>query len=84
MKSLAGVLAASFLALAATMALADETSGTVAAIDATAMTLTLDDGTTYTLPSSFDPGSVQEGDSVAITYTVENGQNVATTIAPSE
>jgi len=83
MKALAGVLAASFLALATSMALADEATGTIQSVDPQSMTVTLEDGTAYTLPADFDASTIQAGDTVTITFSVENGANMATEVAPS-
>ena len=75
----AGLLAASSLA-----AFADQAQGAITAVDPTAMTVTLDDGNTYTLPSSVDAASLKVGEKVTIQFQKDNsGKMTATEVAPA-
>jgi hypothetical protein len=51
--------------------------GKIATVDLSQGTLTLDNGTQFTLPQSFEFTSFPEvGQDVAVTYDVQNGKNV--------
>lgn len=72
--ALAAVVATSSLALA------DQTVGTIKAIDTKAMKLTLNDGTTYMLPAGFKNPGLKTGEKVQVTWSMQNGQHEASTV----
>jgi hypothetical protein len=72
------VLAASGFALRA-----DEAIGAVVSIDAVGRTVTLDNGQTFVLAPTIDPGSLEIGQHVTVTYEpTADGLNAATKISP--
>ena len=75
--------AAALLAASSLLAVADEATGSITAVDPTAMTLTLDDGNTYTLPADVDAASLQVGAKVIIEFSKDDsGKMVATAVTP--
>lgn len=76
--------AAAMLVGASFSALADEASGSVAAVDPGTGTVTLADGQIFMLPAGFDIASLSVGDQVIITYEKgQGGQMQATDVAPA-
>lgn len=77
---IAPVVALVFLFSAAT-AFADEAAGKVASIDAE--TLILEDGTTFTISEGVSTEGLEPGTEVTVSYEEQDGQMVATEVAPS-
>ena len=63
--------AAALLAASSLVALADEASGTITAVDTNAGSVTLTDGKVYFLPQSVAASTFKVGDKVTITYTAD-------------
>lgn len=80
-RILAGMLAA--LMLTAT-AQADDTDGTITAIDPGAMTITLDDGKSYKLPDEFNLEGFEEGMEVIVAFEEIGGIRQITDMAVYE
>ena len=72
--ALAAVVATSSLALA------DQTVGTIKAFDAKAMKLTLKDGTIYSLPAGFKDPGLKAGERVQVTWSMQSGQHEASAV----
>ncbi len=83
-KLLIAVSAATLLAASSLASLAEEVSGTIQTVDMAAMTVTLDDGSTYRLPTDFDAASLQVGAKVKIMFDKDaaSGENAATAVEP--
>jgi hypothetical protein len=82
-KLMAAAGAAAILAATSFGALAAEATGAIASVDATAGTVTLDNGSTYTLPSTVDAASLTVGSQVKITYDEADGKMTATMVEPA-
>jgi hypothetical protein len=76
------VVPAALAAVVATssLALADQSVGTVRQIDAKAMTLTLKDGTMFYLPQGFQNPGLKAGEKVQVTWSMENGKHEASAV----
>ena len=78
-------LIAPFVALAfmfsAAVAHADEAAGKVAAVDSA--TLILEDGTTFTISEGVSTEGLEPGTEVTVSFEEQDGQMVATGIAPA-
>lgn len=74
------LVAAGMLA-SAPMALAETTTGIVESIDPASLTLTLADGTMFQLPESLAVTEVAPGQTVEITWEMQDGQQVVTDVA---
>lgn len=84
-KFLVATSAAAMLAASSLAALAAEATGVIASIDSSAGTVTLEDGSTYMLPTSVDTASLKVGEQVKITYEEgSGGQMTATEVAPAK
>jgi len=74
-----------FVALAFTLsaaaAHADEAAGKVAAVDSS--TLILEDGTTFTISEGVSTDGLEPGTEVTVSFEEQDGQLVATEVAPS-
>ena len=62
------------------LAFADQSAGTVKAIDTKAMTLTLQDGTTYYLPKNFSNPALKTGEKVQVTWIMQDNKHMASAI----
>jgi Cu/Ag efflux protein CusF len=62
-------------------ALALQATGTVKKWDATTHMLTLENGITYTLPSSYSSSAFTVGEKVKVDYDLKDGKHVATSAA---
>lgn len=71
----AAFLATSTLAFAAEMA-----TGTVRSFDLTTHTLTLDNGTVYSLPTSFKDPGLKVGEKVSISWEMKDGKHMADSV----
>ena len=60
---------------------ADEAAGKIAAADAG--TLILEDGTTFTLAEGVSMEGLEPGTEVTVSYEEQDGQLIATEVAPS-
>ncbi len=78
-------LVAPFAALAfffsGAIAHADETAGKVAAVDSS--TLILEDGTTFTIAEGVSMEGLEPGTEVTVSFEEQDGQLIATEVAPS-
>lgn len=78
-------LIAPFVALAfifsAAIAHADEAAGKVAAVDSS--TLILEDGTTFTISEGVSTEGLEPGIEVTVSFEEQDGQKVATGVAPA-
>ena len=79
-KLIAPIAAAAFLLSAAT-AFADEAAGKIAAVEAG--TLILEDGSTFTISESVSTEGLEPGTEVTVSYEEQDGQKVATEVAPN-
>ncbi len=75
------VIAAFGLSFAANAAMM---SGTVKSVDSSHDAITLSDGSTYTLAEGSEAEDFKPGTKVAVTYTKQNGKNVATSVKASK
>jgi hypothetical protein len=75
-------LASAVLLASASIAFAADASGTIKSIDKSNMTLTLDNGSTYELPSTLDTANLKEGAKVNVTYSEEDGKMKASEVTP--
>ena len=80
-------LVAPFTALAfvfsVAIAHADETAGKVAAVDPTSGSLILEDGTTFTIAEGVSMDGLEPGTEVTVSFEEQDGQLIATEVAPS-
>lgn len=81
MKRLLATVAAAALMTSAAAALADESSGKIKMVDPAAMTLTLEDGTVYQLSEGVAIQDLKPGQEVTVSYEVQEGKNVADSVA---
>ncbi len=81
MKKLVAPLAALAFAFSMSIAQADEAAGKVAAVDS--QTLILEDGTTFTIGEGVSTEGLEPGTEVTVSYEEQDGQKVATEVAPS-
>ncbi len=79
-KFIAPVAALAFMFSAAT-AFAEEAAGKIAAVDAG--TLILEDGQTFTISEGVSTEGLEPGTEVKVSYEEQDGQMVATEVAPS-
>ena len=82
MNKLVVPFAAVAFALSMGIAQADEASGKVASVDS--QTLILEDGTTYTISESVSVEGLEPGTEVTVSYEEQDGQMVATDVAPAQ
>jgi hypothetical protein len=76
--------AAAILAASSLIALADEASGTITAIDANTSSVTLSDGKVYFLPQSVAASTFKVGDKVTITFMADQtGKMMVSDLKPS-
>jgi len=81
MNKLVAPFAALAFALSASIAYADDAAGKVAAVDS--QTLVLEDGTTFTIGEGVSTEGLEPGTEVTVSYEEQDGQMVATEVAPS-
>jgi hypothetical protein len=81
-KLIAATAGAALLAIAG-LAHADETSGTIQAIDAAKRTITLDSGKDFKLDPAVTLANLRMGAKVTVSYESKGGQNIATKIVPA-
>ncbi len=81
MNKLIAPFAALAFAFSIAAAHADEIAGKLAAADST--TLILEDGTTFTLGEGVSMEGLEPGTEVTVSYEEQDGQLIATEVAPS-
>ena len=81
MKKLVAPLAATAFLFSAAFAYAEDTSGMIASVDA--QTLTLEDGTSFTIGEGVSMEGLEPGTEVTVSFEEQDGQLVATEVAPS-
>ncbi len=81
MNKLIAPFAALAFAFSMATAHADEAAGKIAAADAG--TLILEDGTTFTLAEGVSMEGLEPGTEVTVSYEEQDGQLIATEVAPS-
>ncbi len=81
MNKLIAPFAALAFAFSIATAHADEAAGKVAAVDAG--TLILEDGTTFTLAEGVSMEGLEPGTEVTVSFEEQDGQLIATEVAPS-
>ena len=79
-RFIAPFAALAFVFSAAT-AFAEEAAGTITAVDASS--ITLEDGTTFTISEGVSTEGLEPGTEVTVSYEEQDGQKVATDVAPS-
>ena len=68
-------LAVAVVALSTAAAFAAVTTGSIKTLDMKAMTLTLDNGSTYILPTGFKDPGLKVGEKVSVTWALVKGKN---------
>ncbi len=81
MNKLVAPFAALAFAFSMAAAHADEAAGKIAAADAG--TLVLEDGTTFTLAEGVSMEGLEPGTEVTVSFEEQDGQLIATEVAPS-
>jgi Cu/Ag efflux protein CusF len=81
MNKLVAPFAALAFVFSGAIAHADETAGKVAAVDSS--TLILEDGTTFTIGEGMSMEGLEPGTEVTVSYEEQDGQLIATEVAPS-
>ena len=81
MNKLIAPFAALAFAFSIATAHADEAAGKVAAVDSS--TLILEDGTTFTISEGLSTEGLEPGTEVTVSYEEQDGQLIATEVAPS-
>jgi len=81
MNKLIAPFAALAFAFSIATAYADEAAGKVASVDA--QTLILEDGTTFTISEGVSVEGLEPGTEVTVSFEEQDGQMVATEVAPS-
>jgi Cu/Ag efflux protein CusF len=81
MNKLIAPFAALAFAFSIATAHADEAAGKVAAVDAG--TLILEDGTTFTISEGVSTEGLEPGTEVTVSFEEQDGQLIATEVAPS-
>ena len=78
------VISAAALLLGGTSAAyAADVTGTIKSIDASKDMVTLDNGSTYSAPSSVKLSTFKVGEKVSVSYTATNGKMEASSIKPA-
>ncbi len=81
MNKLVAPFAALAFVFSVAIAHADEAAGKVAAVDSS--TLILEDGTTFTIAEGVSMEGLEPGTEVTVSYEEQDGQLIATEVAPS-
>ena len=81
-KFVAPVAALAF-AFSAALAYADDATGKVASVDAQSQTLILEDGTSFMISEGVSVEGLEPGTEVTVSYEEQDGQKVATEVAPA-
>ncbi len=83
MNKLIAPFAAIAFVFSIAIAQADATGGKVASVDPAAGSITLEDGTTFTLAEGVSMEGLEPGTEVTVSYEEQDGQLIATEVAPS-
>ena len=81
-KLIAPFAAVAFL-FSVAVANADEAAGKVAAVDPASGSLILEDGTTFTIAEGVSMDGLEPGTEVTVSFEEQDGQLIATEVAPS-
>ncbi len=81
MNKLVAPFAAIAFVFSIAIAQADETAGKVAVVDSS--TLILEDGTTFTIAEGVSMEGLEPGTEVTVSYEEQDGNLIATEVAPS-
>ncbi len=81
MNKLVAPFAALAFVFSVAIAHADEAAGKVAAVDSS--TLMLEDGTTFTIGEGVSMEGLEPGTEVTVSFEEQDGQLIATEVAPS-
>ncbi len=81
MNKLVAPFAALAFVFSVAIAQADETAGKVAVVDSS--TLILEDGTTFTIAEGVSMEGLEPGTEVTVSYEEQDGNLIATEVAPS-
>ncbi len=83
MNKLVAPFAAIAFVFSIAIAQADETAGKVSQVDPAAGSITLEDGTTFTLAEGVSMEGLEPGTEVTVSFEEQDGQLIATEVAPS-
>jgi len=83
MNKLVAPFAALAFAFSIAVAHADEAAGKVAAVDPSSSSLILEDGTTFIIAEGVSMEGLEPGTEVTVSFEEQDGQLVATEVAPS-
>ncbi len=83
MNKLVAPFAALAFVFSIAIAQADEATGKVAAVDPTSGSFILEDGTTFTIAEGVSMEGLEAGTEVTVSYEEQDGNLIATEVAPS-
>ena len=83
MNKLTAPFAALAFVFSIAIAQADETAGKVAQVDPAARQIMLEDGTVFTIAEGVSMEGLEPGTEVTVSYEEQDGQLIATEVAPS-
>ena len=83
MNKLVAPLAALAFVFSVAVAQAEETGGKVAAVDMSTGSLMLEDGTTFIIAEGVSMDGLEPGTEVTVSFEEQDGQLIATEVAPS-
>ncbi len=83
MNKLVAPFAAIAFVFSIAIAQADATAGKIAQVDTAAGSITLEDGTTFTIAEGVSMEGLEPGTEVMVSFEEQDGQLIATEVAPS-
>ena len=83
MHQLVAPLAALAFVFSVAIAQAEETAGKIAIVDPSSGSLMLEDGTTFTIADGVSMDGLEPGTEVTVSFEEQDGQLIATEVAPS-
>lgn len=83
MNKLIAPFAAIAFVFSIAIAQADATGGKIATVDPAAGSITLEDGTTFTIAEGVSMDGLEPGTEVTVSFEEQDGQLIATEVAPS-
>ena len=83
MNKLIAPFAAIAFVFSIAIAQADVTGGKIATVDPAAGSITLEDGTTFTIAEGVSMEGLEPGTEVTVSFEEQDGQLIATEVAPS-
>ncbi len=83
MNKLVAPFAAIAFVFSIAIAQADATGGKIATVDPAAGSITLEDGTTFTIAEGVSMEGLEPGTEVTVSFEEQDGQLIATEVAPS-